>query len=437
MSSRFLLLKRFVGNYRLPIIHAPPRRFQIRISSSSSSKPPEDIARVSESQPTTEPEKKIEDPRKFFDLTPEEQREVLRMRYEKEIEAIRARREEMDQVSHHVPGFNQLSLQERLKVEKGLKAPLDVKAYLELMGFDLRRNELYPYHPQIGPATKVTPYGRNFFFPFAWGVCLVSQIGFIPDFHVFAAGAVAALAMRIATTAGVAAHREYKGQVEHFDETKFFRIPTQNLVLTAALGTSVATAAMALVCNPWYVSVAVPICAGVTWMFPQYAPLTAAVGGILGSFTGPYLDQVAWDRILPVQASVLAGAACSHYVFTMEGTKASVAALGTASLGTAAALAGMHKMFYPFFSLASVQMIGTVLQNYHVRSEYNGRKVRSGWFKDIPPGGQQAIFGFIMFVAMIMGRRYSHRVGLIVRDRDTDSMNLDKREGALAVPSLA
>jgi len=343
----------------------------------------------------------------------------------------------MDQLSHHVPGFNQLSLEERLKVEKGLKAPLDVKAYLELFGFDLRRNELYPYHPQIGPAVKVTPYGRNFFFPFAWGVCLVSQIGFMPDFSVFAAGAVAAVAMRIATTAGVAAHRDYKGLVEHFDESKFFKIPTQNLVLTACLGTSVATAAMALVCNPWYVSLAVPACASLTWMFPQYAPLTAAVGGILGSFTGPYMDQVAWEKIIPVQASVLAGAACSHYVFTMEGTKASVAALGSLSLGTAAALAGMHKMFYPFFSLASVQMIGTALQNFHVRSEYNGRRVRSGWYKEIPPGGQQAIFGLVMFVAMLMGRRYSHRVGLIIRDRETDTMNLDKREGALAVPNLA
>ena len=414
----------------------PNRFFQFRISSSSS-KHTEDLAKVEESVPSIEPEKKVTDPRKFFDLSPDEQREVTRLRYEKEIEAIRARREEMDQVSHHVPGFNQLSLQERLKVEKGLKAPLDVKAYLELIGFDIRRNELYPWHPQIGPATKVTPYGRNFFFPFAWGVCLVSQIGFMPDFHVFAAGAVAALAMRVATTAGVAAHREYKGQVEHFDEAKFFRIPTQNLVLTAALSTSVATAAMALVCNPWYVSVAVPACAGLTWAFPQYAPLTAAVGGILGSFTGPYLDHVSWDRILPVQASVLAGAACSHYVFTMEGTKASVAVLGTASLGTAAVLAGMHKMFYPFFSLASIQMVATALQNFHVRSEYNARKVRSGWYKEIPPGGQQAIFGFIMFIAMMMGRRYSHRVGLVVRDRETDSMNLDKREGALAVPSLA
>jgi hypothetical protein len=402
---------------------------------SSASKPPsseDDIARYEDRAPASESEKQPVDPRKFFDLTPDEQREALRAKNERDIAEIRARREEMDQVSHHVPGFNQLSLGERLKVEKGLKAPLDVKAYLELAGFDLRRNELYPYHPQIGPAVKVTPYGRNFFFPYAWGVCLVSQIGFMPDVSILAAGAVAGLAMRIATTAGVAAHREYKGQVEHFDESKFFRIPTENLMLTAALGTSVATAAMALVCNPWYVSVSVPLCAGLTWFFPQYAPLTAAVGGILGSFTGPYLDQLAWEKILPVQASVLAGAACSHYVFTMEGTKASVAALGTLSLGTAAALAGMHKMFYPFFSLASVQMVATALQNYHVRSEYNGRRVRSGWYRDIPPGGQQAIFGLMVLVGMMMGRRYSHRVGLVIRDRDTDTMNLDKREGALA-----
>jgi len=411
------------------------RRFQVRVTSSF---PKAELTpKPDDSLPASEPEKKLADPQKFFELSPEQQRAVMRERNEKEIDQIRARREEMDQLSHHVPGFNQLSLEERLKVEKGLKAPSDVKAYLELLGFDIRRNELYPYHPQIGPAVKVTPYGRNFFFPYAWGVCLVSQIGFMPDFSVFLAGAVAAVAMRIATTAGVAAHRDYKGQIEHFDESKFFKIPTQNLVLTAALGTSVATAAVALVCNPWYVSLAVPACAGLTWMFPQYAPLTAAVGGILGSFTGPYMDQVAWEKILPVQASVLAGAACSHYVFTMEGTKASVGMLGTMSLGTAAALAGMHKMFYPFFSLASVQMVATAFQNYHVRSEYNGRRVRSGWFKDIPPGGQQAIFGFIMFVGMLMGRRYSHRGGLVIRDRETDSMNLDKREGALAVPNVA
>jgi hypothetical protein len=423
----------------------PTRRaFFLQVRVTSSGQPPQSSKEqqvapvdVKDSAPTEAPEKKLLNPRKFFELTPEEQREVMRQRYEREIEQIRTRKEEIDQVGHHVPGFNQLSLEERLKVEKGLKAPLDVKAYLELMGFDIRRNELYPVHPQIGPAVKVTPYGRNFFFPFAWGVCLVSQIGFMPDVSVFVAGAVAALAMRVATTAGVAAHRDYKGQVEHFDEAKFFRIPTQNLVFTAALGTSVATAAMAMVVNPWHASLVVPACAGITWMFPQYAPFTAAMGGILGSLTGPYMDQLAWEKILPVQASVLAGAACSHYVFHMEGTKASVAGLGALSLGSAAILAGMHKMFYPFFSLASVQMIGTALQNYHVRSEYNGRKVRSGWFKDLPPGGQQAIFGFMMLIAMILGRRYSHRVGLVIRDRDTDGMNLDKREGALAVPSIS
>lgn len=417
------------------------RRFEIRVSSSKANDSPQETkkddltsVRMETSVPIESPEKKLINPQRFFDLTPEEQRELMRLRYEREIEQIRARREEMDQVGHHVPGFNQLSLEERLKVEKGLQAPLDVKAYLELFGLDIRRNELYPVHPQIGPAAKVTPYGRNFFFPYAWGVCLVSQIGLTPDVSVFLAGAVAALAMRVATTAGVAAHRDYKDQVEHFDETKFFRIPTQNLMATAALGTSVATAAMALVINPWYASLVVPACAGITWAFPQYAPLTAAVGGILGSLTGPYMDQLAWEKILPVQASVLAGAACSHYVFHMEGTKATIAGLGSLSLGTAAVLSGMHKMFWPFFSLASVQMVGTALQNYHVRSEYNGRRVRSNWFKEIPPGGLQAIFGLMMFGAMLMGRRYSHRVGLVIRDRDTDDMTLDKREGALKVP---
>ena len=202
--------------------------------------------------------------------------------------------------------------------------------------------------------------------------------------------------------------------------------------MTAAVGASAATALMALVVTPWYASLLVPACAGLTWKFPQYAPLTAAVGGILGSLTGPYMDQLAWAKILPVQASVLAGAACSHYVFHMEGKKASIAAVGVASLGSAAVMAGMHKMFWPFYSLAGVQMIGTALQNYHVRSEYNGRRVRSGWYKDIPPGGQQALFGFALFVAMILGRRYSHRVGLVVRDRETDTLNLDKRQGAMA-----
>lgn len=373
--------------------------------------------------------KELRDPRAFYSLTSEEQREVMRQRNEEEIARIRARREELDQVSHHVPGFNQMSLPERLKVEKGLKAPLDVKAYLELAGFDVRRDELYPVHPQVGPAAKATPLGRNFFFPYAWGVCLVSQIGHMPDLTTFAAGATAAVAMRIAATAGVAAHTEYKGQGELFDETKFFKIPTENLIMTAAMGTSVATLMMGLVVNPWYASVLVPACGVVTWFFPQYAPLTAAVGGILGSLTGPYVELLPWEKILPVQASVLAGAACSHYVFHMEGKKASVAAMGVASLGSAAVLAGMHKMFWPFYSLAGVQMIGTALQNFHVRSVYNGRRVRSGWFKDFPPGSQHAIFGFLIFVAMMLGRRYSHRVGLIIRDRDTDSMNLDKREG--------
>lgn len=408
-------------------------RSQFRISSSSSKPPTETQGVVAETTDKVAPEvEKRLNPRGFYELSPEEQREALRLRYEKEIDQVRARREEMDQVSHHVPGFNQLSLEERLKVEKGLKAPLDVKAYLELFGFDVRRNELYAVHPQIGPAAKATPYGRNFFFPYSWGVCLVSQIGLVPDLSVFAIGAAAAVAMRIATTAGVAAHNEYSGSVTHFDESKFFRIPTQNLVMTAAVGASAATALMALVVTPWYASLLVPACAGLTWKFPQYAPLTAAVGGILGSLTGPYMDQLAWAKILPVQASVLAGAACSHYVFHMEGKKASIAAVGVASLGSAAVMAGMHKMFWPFYSLAGVQMIGTALQNYHVRSEYNGRRVRSGWYKDIPPGGQQALFGFALFVAMILGRRYSHRVGLVVRDRETDTLNLDKRQGAMA-----
>ena len=410
-------------------------RSQFRISSSSSKPPTETQGVVAETTDKSEVAPEVEkrlNPRGFYELSPEEQREALRLRYEKEIDQVRARREEMDQVSHHVPGFNQLSLEERLKVEKGLKAPLDVKAYLELFGFDVRRNELYAVHPQIGPAAKATPYGRNFFFPYSWGVCLVSQIGLVPDLSVFAIGAAAAVAMRIATTAGVAAHNEYSGSVTHFDESKFFRIPTQNLVMTAAVGASAATALMALVVTPWYASLLVPACAGLTWKFPQYAPLTAAVGGILGSLTGPYMDQLAWAKILPVQASVLAGAACSHYVFHMEGKKASIAAVGVASLGSAAVMAGMHKMFWPFYSLAGVQMIGTALQNYHVRSEYNGRRVRSGWYKDIPPGGQQALFGFALFVAMILGRRYSHRVGLVVRDRETDTLNLDKRQGAMA-----
>jgi len=381
-----------------------------------------------------ETNKGIVDPQRFYELTPEQQRDALRQRYEKEIEQIQERKAELDKVSNHVPGFNQMSLPERLKIEKGLQAPLDVKAYLELLGFDIRRNELYPVHPQIGPAAKVTPFGRNFFFPFSWGVCLVSQIGFMPDFSVFLAGAVAAVAMRVATTAAVAAHREYKGNSEYFDATKFFKIPTENLVMTAAIGTSVATAAMALVVNPWYASMIVPACGAFTWFFPQYAPLTAAVGGILGSLTGPYVEHLPWEKILPVQASVLAGAACSHYVFHMEGQKASIAALGAASLGSAAIFSGMHKMFYPFFSLASVQIVGTALQSYHVRSDYgSGRRGgRTGWFKDFPPGSQQAIFGFFVFVAMILGRRYSHRVGLIIRDRETDEWNLDKRENVVS-----
>ena len=415
------------------------RRYQLRISSSSSKPPvvpPESTPSTqSDESPSTQSQPRNLDPRQFYELTPEEQRAATRVRHEREIDQIRARREELDQVSHHVPGFNQLSLAERLKVEKGLKAPLDVKAYLELLGFDVRRNELYAVHPQIGPAAKITPYGRNFFFPYAWGVCLVSQIGFMPDVTTILAGAVAAVAMRVAATAGIAAHRDYKNEVGIFDETKFFKIPTENLVLTAAIGTSVATLAMGLVATPWYASMLVPACGAITYLMPQYAPLTAAVGGILGSLTGPYMDELAWAKIIPIQASVLAGAACSHYVFHMEGVKASVAALGVASLGSAAVLAGMHKMFYPFYSLAGVHMVGTAIHNYHVRSEYNGRRVRTGWFKDFPPGSQQAIFGFFMLVALGLGRGYSHRVGLIIRDRDTDSMNLDKREGALAAVS--
>jgi hypothetical protein len=415
-----------------------PLSSQVRVFCANKPSKPEDLLT---SQPEDEslldkPESKqiSVDPQVFYSLTPEKQRELMRQRYEKEIKAIQDRRAELDQVSHHVPGFNQMTLAERLKVEEGLKAPKDVKAYLELLGFDVRRNELYPVHPQIGPAAKVTPFGRNFFFPYAWGVCLVSQIGFMPDISVFAAGAIAAVAMRVSTTAAVAAHRDYKGQVEHFDETKFFRIPTENLMLTAAIGTSVATTMMGLVVNPWYASAIVPACGAFTWFFPQYAPLTAAVGGILGSLTGPYVEHLPWEKILPVQASILAGAACSHYVFHMEGKKVSLAALGSVSLGSAAVLAGMHKMFYPFFSLASLQMIGTAMQNFHVRSDYGtGRRGgRTSWYKDFPPGSQQAIFGFFMLLGMLLGRRYSHRVGLIIRDRETDDLNLDKRENVIS-----
>ena len=380
-----------------------------------------------------EPEKKIQDGRAFFDLSMEDQRELIRLRNEKEISQIRARREELDQISHHVPGFTNISLPERLKVEKGLKAPLDVKAYLELIGFDIRRDELYPVHPQVGPAAALTPYGRNFFFPYAWGVCLVSQIGFMPDFAVMLAGGVAAIAMRIAATAGVAAYREYSGKREEFDESKFFKIPITNLLMTSVVGTSVATAAIGLVVNPWYVSLLVPVSAGLTWVFPQYAALTAASGAIIGSFTGPYVDSIPWEKVLPVQATVLAGAACSHYVFHMEGTRSSIAALGASSIGTAAILSGMHKMFFPFFSMATLQLVGTAMQNHHVRSDFNGRRVRSAWFKEVPPGGQQAIFGFFMLVALLLGRGYSHRVGLVVRERDTDSLNLDLRKHSLVV----
>ena len=400
---------------------------QIRISSSGKLPPP---ASSRTDALAEDKERRVFDPKAFYELSPDEQREATRVRHEKEIAAIRDRRAEMDQVSHHVPGFNAMSLGERLKVEKGLNAPLDMKAYFELMGFDMRRNELYAAHPQIGPAAKVTPFGRNFFFPFAWGVCLVSQIGFMPDFSVFAAGASAAVAMRIAATAGVAASRELAGdQVPMFDEKKFYRIPTKNLLLVAAMGTSAATALMALVVNPWYLSALVPACASFTYCFPQYAPLTAAVGGVLGSLTGPYVETLAWDKILPVQASVLTAAACSHYVFHMEGQRAAVGVLGALALGSSAVFGGMHKMFYPFFSLASLQIVGTAMQNFHVRSSYGaGRRVRSSWFKDFPPGSQQAIFGFLVLVAMLLGRRYSHRVGLIIRDRETDTMNLDKRD---------
>jgi len=400
-------------------------RAQSRVTFSSSRSP----------APSTNHQKNIEESRVFADLSPAEQREAVKLRHEKEIAEIRARREELDQVSHHVPGFSNLSLPERLKVEKGLQAPLDVKAYLELVGFDLRRNELYPVHPQVGPAAKATPYGRNFFFPYAWGVCLVSQIGFMPDFSVMLAGGIAALAMRIAGTAGVAAHREMRGESEKFDESKFFKIPKKNLVMTAVLGTSVATAAIGLVVNPWYVSALVPLSAAVTWIFPQYAPLTAASGAILGSFTGPYLDSVPWEKVLPVQASVLAGAACSHYVFHMQGSRTSLATVGTVSLASAAIFSGMHKMFYPFFALGSLHLVGTALQNFHVRSNYNGRRMRSAWFKEVPPGGQQAVFGFFILVALLLGRGYSHRVGLVVRDRDTDSVNLDPRFGLSISPS--
>jgi hypothetical protein len=369
------------------------------------------------------------DPQKFYELTPEEQREVLARRYEREIAQIQARRAELDAVSHHTPGFNQLSLGEKLKVEKGLDAPKDVKAYLELLGFDVRRNEIYPVHPQVGPAAKVTPYGRNFFYPYAWGVCLVSQIGYMPDVSVLLAGAVAAGAMRVGATAAVAAHNEIKAGPIYVDEAKFFRIPTENLVLTAAIGTSVATASLALVVNPWYACALVPLNGIVTWYLPQYAPLTAAVVGILGSLTGPYVEFLPWEKILPVQAAVLTGAACSHYVFHMEGQKATVAALGVASLGTAAVLSGMHKMFYPFYAAAGLQIVGTALQNFHVKSEYAGRRnIRSEWYKKVPPGSQQAFFGFMVFLAMIMGRRYSHRQGIILRERATDNLNLDSRE---------
>ena len=378
------------------------------------------------------PDKVVVDPQAFYALSPEAQKAALRQRHEQEIEAVRDKRAEMDQLSNHVPGFNAMSLGERLKVEKGLKAPLDVKAYFELIGFDVRRNELYAPHPQIGPAIKLVPFGRNFFFPFAWGVCLVSQIGYMPQFTVFAAGALAALAMRIASTAGTAVYLERSNLVPDFDESKFYRIPTQNLALTAALGTSAATAAMALVVNPTVACLAVPICAAVTYRFPQYAPITAAAGAVLGSLTGPYTAVLPWEQILPVQASVLMAAACSHYVFHQEGKNAAIAAVGVAALASSSLFAGMHKMFYPFFSLASLQIVGTAFQNFHVRSEYSGRRSRASWYKDFPPGSQQAIFGGFVLVAMLLGRRYSHRVGLIIRDRETDELELDKRETGMA-----
>lgn len=376
------------------------------------------------------------DPQKFFALTPEEQRDIMRVRHEKEIEAIQTRRAEMDTVSEHTPGFNQLTLGEKLKVEKGLNAPLDVKAYLELLGFDVRRNELYPVHPQVGPAAEVTPYGRNFFYPYAWGVCLMSQIGYLPDVGVLLGGGVAAVAMRVGSVAAVAAKRESSADPVYVDETKFFRIPSENLYLTAAIGTSVATASMALLVNPWYACLLIPVNGVVTWYFPQYAPFTAAIGGVLGSLTGPYVGNLPWEKILPIQAAIVTGAACSHYVFHMEGQKATLAALGVASIGTAAVLAGMHKMFYPFYAIAGLQIVTTAVQNFHVKSDYGAgrRNIRSDWFKKVPPGAQQAFFGLVVFVALLVGRRYSHRTGIIIRDRETDTLNLDGRE--LLAPGL-
>lgn len=358
----------------------------------------------------------------------------MQKRHVREIEAIQTRRAEMDAVSHHTPGFNQLTLEEKLKVEKGLNAPLDVKAYLELIGFDVRRNELYPVHPQIGPAAAVTPYGRNFFYPFAWGVCLMSQIGYMPDFSVLLGGAVAATAMRVGAVAAVAAKKD--SSTVFVDESKFFKIPTQNLFLTAAIGTSVATASMALLVHPWYACLLIPVNGVVTWCFPKYAPFTAAVGGILGSLTGPYVGNLPWEKILPVQAAIVSTAACSHYVFHMEGRKATLAALGVASLGTAAVLAGMHKMFYPFYAIAGLQILATAVQNFHVNSDYGAgrRNIRSEWFKRVPPGAQQGFFGLVVFIALLVGRRYSHRTGIVIRDRETDSLNLDGRE--LLTPGL-
>ena len=410
----------FVTVYMFGVVSVCPRVFrgvgQIRIWSSGI-KPPGDLT-------STKKETSIVDPQAFFELSPKEQRLAVRARHEKEVESIREKRAEMDQLSHHVPGFSAMSLGERLKVEKGLKAPLDVKAYFELIGFDVRRNELYAPHPQVGPAAALVPFGRNFFFPFAWGVCLVSQIGYMPNFATLCAGALAAISIRIAATAGVAAHLP----VFEMDESKFYRITTINLVLTAALGTSAATALMALVVNPAYACVLVPACGAVTYWLPQYAPLTAAAGGILGTLTGPYISQLGWLEILPVQASIMAAAACSHYVFHQQGKNALLASVGVAALGSSAVLSGMHKMFYPFYALGGLQLIGTAVQNFHVRSGYGaGRRTRSGWFKDFPPGSQQAIFGGFVLLAMLLGRRYSHRVGLVIRDRETDSLNLDKR----------
>ena len=206
-------------------------------------------------------------------------------------------------------------------------------------------------------------------------------------------------------------------------------------MLTSAIGASVATAAMAAVVSPWYMCALIPFNAVVTWFFPQYAPITAAVGTILGTLTGPY--AVDFQTVLPLQASILIGAACSHYVFHMEGKKASVAALGATAIGTAAVFSGMHKMFYPLFGVASVQIVGTALQNYHVASVYgSGRRVRSDWYRKVPPGAQQAFFGFMILCAMLLGRRYSHRTGLIIRERETDSLDLDKRESALKVDAV-